>query len=255
LITALAAVICLEVGARGASFTLGAGTGSEADMTAINGGTPSTNAGTALSAWANSSGPIRILINWAALKDSLYGRTADSGYIQLKVTSADFCSDCSIDCFQVRPERDWIENQATWNIYKTGSNWTTAGCSSTASDRFSTFLDSHTETDFSNDTYVKFYITGYLKSIDGIDTANCRGVIVLQGSGSDQTGVQFFTDDNTTASNRPKVTVFYHAGLDTPGAFRRRVELIRRALGWRPPTQIDYDQFTSLQEEFPCATH
>lgn len=30
--------------------------------------------------------------------------------------------------------RDWVEMQATWNIYKTGSSWTTAGCGSNGND-------------------------------------------------------------------------------------------------------------------------
>lgn len=29
---------------------------------------------------------------------------------------------------------DWVDSQATWNIYKTGSNWGTAGCANTTSD-------------------------------------------------------------------------------------------------------------------------
>jgi hypothetical protein len=29
---------------------------------------------------------------------------------------------------------DWVEAQATWNIYKTGSNWGTAGCAQAATD-------------------------------------------------------------------------------------------------------------------------
>jgi hypothetical protein len=254
LIYLLLTLTLLTPAVQSASFTLGAGTGSEADMTAINGTTPTTNSGTAATAWVNSASPLRVLINWSALKDSLYNRTADSGYLQLKVTSAGFCSDCSIDCYQIRPERDWIEIQATWNIYKTGSNWTTAGCGSISADRYSTLLDSHIESDFSNDTYARFYITNYLKNLDGADTANCRGMIVLQGSGSDQTGVQFYTDDNANSANRPTVTVFYHAGIDTPGAFRRRLEITRRALGWRWPAEIHQNEFSYLQEDDPCAS-
>ncbi len=37
------------------------------------------------------------------------------------------------NCYRVL-RRDWVEAQATWNIYKTGSNWTTAGCSSDGND-------------------------------------------------------------------------------------------------------------------------
>jgi hypothetical protein len=30
--------------------------------------------------------------------------------------------------------RDWVENQATWNVYSTGNNWGTAGAANTSSD-------------------------------------------------------------------------------------------------------------------------
>jgi hypothetical protein len=33
---------------------------------------------------------------------------------------------------------DWVEAQATWNIYKTGSSWTTVGCGSDGNDYIST---------------------------------------------------------------------------------------------------------------------
>jgi len=29
---------------------------------------------------------------------------------------------------------NWVETEATWNIYKTGSNWGTAGCADTSTD-------------------------------------------------------------------------------------------------------------------------
>jgi len=37
------------------------------------------------------------------------------------------------NCYRVL-RRDWVELEATWNIYKTGSNWTTAGCGNTTDD-------------------------------------------------------------------------------------------------------------------------
>lgn len=34
-----------------------------------------------------------------------------------------------------RVKRAWVENQATWNIWSTGNNWSTAGCDDTTNDR------------------------------------------------------------------------------------------------------------------------
>ena len=38
-----------------------------------------------------------------------------------------------ITVYKVR-RADWVEAEATWNIYKTGSNWGTAGCANTSTD-------------------------------------------------------------------------------------------------------------------------
>lgn len=42
--------------------------------------------------------------------------------------------------YRVRNSRDWVETEATYTIFKTSNNWTTAGCGSTASDREDTIL-------------------------------------------------------------------------------------------------------------------
>ena len=39
------------------------------------------------------------------------------------------------DCDLYRILRAWSESQATWNVFTTGNNWGTAGCSNTSSDR------------------------------------------------------------------------------------------------------------------------
>ena len=36
--------------------------------------------------------------------------------------------------------RDWVESQATWNIFSTGNNWGTAGCGDTTTDYNNTVL-------------------------------------------------------------------------------------------------------------------
>lgn len=35
--------------------------------------------------------------------------------------------------------QDWVEGEATWNIYKTSNNWGTAGCANTSSDIDTTY--------------------------------------------------------------------------------------------------------------------
>ena len=36
---------------------------------------------------------------------------------------------------RVDVDRDWVETEATWTIWKTSNNWTTAGCASDGNDR------------------------------------------------------------------------------------------------------------------------
>ena len=38
--------------------------------------------------------------------------------------------------------RNWVESQATWNIFATSNNWGTAGCANTSSDREATDIGS-----------------------------------------------------------------------------------------------------------------
>lgn len=41
--------------------------------------------------------------------------------------------------------RDWVQAQATWNIYSTGNNWGTAGCANTTTDREATDIGTGTQ--------------------------------------------------------------------------------------------------------------
>jgi len=50
-------------------------------------------------------------------------------------------SGSTVTCYKCL-RTDWVESEVTWNIYKTGSNWTTAGCSGAGTDYDSSEVDS-----------------------------------------------------------------------------------------------------------------
>lgn len=216
-----------------ATFTIGAGSGTEADGTYINESASTTNYGTSSRYWiggSNSGQDAYALLNWPALKDSLYGRTVDACSLFVKPTAAVDNTDGLFACFQIRSVRDWIEAQATWTNYKTSTAWSTAGAKNTTSDIISTIVDAKTESQFTSGVYTPFDITSIARQWDGNDTANCRGVVVKQYGGTDPTQLDIGSDDNATAANRPKIKVVYHEGIDTPTTARRRrtvISLIR----------------------------
>ena len=63
---------------------------------------------------------------------------------------------------RIRSARDWVENQATWNIWKTSNNWTTAGALSSASD----YLTTNEKTVANqNGDWVQFEIVDWVQDI------------------------------------------------------------------------------------------
>lgn len=208
-----------------AFFALGAGSGSEADATYINEAAPSGNYASNTRLWlggASSGSDAYVLLNWPAIKDSLVNRTVDVCSLFVKPQAVVDNADGLYACFRIRSARDWIESQATWTDFKTSNNWSTAGAKNTASDIYSTPVDAKTESQFTSGVYTAFDITSIARQWDGLDSANCRGVVLKQYGGTDPTQIDLASDDNTTTGNRPKIKVVYHNGIDSPLTGRRR---------------------------------
>lgn len=69
------------------------------------------------------------------------GSTINSATLYLRHFNSDYADNART--MQVyRVIRAWVENQATWNVAKTGTNWGTAGCNNTTTDYDSTSLGS-----------------------------------------------------------------------------------------------------------------
>lgn len=93
-----------------------------------------TNATLQLGEPNSSSALSRILMKWD-LSTIPAGSSQISATLSLWTIAAswDFASNsATLSIYHVL--RDWVESQATWNVYATGLSWGTVGCSNTTTD-------------------------------------------------------------------------------------------------------------------------
>lgn len=130
--------------------------------------------------------------------------------------------------------RDFVETQATWNIWKTSNSWTTAGGKSDGNDRNSTVLATWTpsvdDTDYQSVT--SSGINGQVEDwIDGTDTNN--GFLWDGGAAGDGIGCR---DSNyATDGERPYLSVDFETGgaafpLEILSSIQRRNRLPNLAM-------------------------
>lgn len=230
LIAFLCVLFAGSVSATDYSFTIGAGSGAEADFTYINQGATATNYGTNTSAWLSDSiggaSNACLLVRWSTLIDTLK-RSGAPWYIKSMKIGL-YALTASIDrptygAFKAAMTRrntgtstQWTETGATWIDYKALGSWSTAGARSIAND-----IDTTVTVDFNwstvtydNDT-VWFDVTTLGQRMDGADTTNCRKGIMFYfpwyGSYQQWDGlvVQYASDDNATTGRRPRLKVTY----------------------------------------------
>lgn len=116
--------------------------------------------------------------------------------------------------------RDWVEAQATWNIYATASNWTTAGALSDGNDRVATASGQVASVGATLQYYTVVQTSGGL--VDDVQGwingtfSNYGWHLSRNGTGEDG-AYKTFTSDDGTNGNRPYLTVVYTEGVG-PGA-------------------------------------
>ncbi len=84
--------------------------------------------------------------------------------------------------------RNWVTDEATWNIYSTGNNWTSGGCGSSGNDFAATALGTKRIETTDENTWITISLDAseFLKMLDG--TYNDYGIRVKQsyeGQGED----------------------------------------------------------------------
>ena len=113
----------------------------------------------------------------------------------------------TIDCQRLL-RTDWVEAQATWNIYKTGSNWDTAGALNSTTDYSTTHKASQTVP--SGYGWMTWTVTDLVKDFQ---TAGTSLHFRLSDSvRNNATAYRISLEDSESATNRPKMTINYTTG-------------------------------------------
>lgn len=212
---------CNLLAANG-SFSITSGNAADIAFTRMNGSTTTTNyaTGTTGRIGTFSSVEDRWCLRFEGLNDSMIARDGtyditswDSARIWLTSTAALTSGDSlTIAMHELKSTRAFGESYATWVKYGVGSDWTTAGASSTTSDIEATLLD--TSATMVVGTTGGGGTSSYkVPGADVADTLNNAGVTFRQYRiGVDDGTTSAFTiatDDNATTGYRPKITVYY----------------------------------------------
>lgn len=114
-----------------------------------------------------------------------------------------------------RVKRDWVEAEATWNVWSTGNNWGTGGCSNTTTDydttvwatkSFGSAIADDTQMDFVFDATG---LTELKKFIDG--TYTNYGWMIKADTETDD-AYRLHSSSSATAGYRPRLVIEYIVG-------------------------------------------
>lgn len=101
---------------------------------------------------------------------------------------------------------DWVETEATWNIYKTGSNWSTAGAFDTTNDITTT--DAATATSVSKNAWLDETVTAQVQT--ALDSVSGIAHFLIADTGGNGFGNNdYASSEYATSSSRPKLYIEY----------------------------------------------
>lgn len=108
---------------------------------------------------------------------------------------------------------DWVEMEATWNVFKTGSNWGTAGALNTSTDYTTT--DAATAASVAVGQWLNETVTAQVQT--ALDSVGGVAHFLIKDTGADAYVANGWSSrDNTTAANRPKLYIEYTVRGATP---------------------------------------
>lgn len=170
----------------------------------ISSSTPTTNYPTQAIYVGNSTGNTdRALIKFPQLSDGTIPASATASSCTLTMTLFDDLSS-NARAFEVfRQKRDWVETQATWNIWKTSNSWSTAGGFGSADcEQTNIGSRSMTATEAAGDKAWTLTASAITEMINGTFTNN-GFMIKADTESSDEYG--FRPSDYATAGDRPEL--------------------------------------------------
>ena len=101
---------------------------------------------------------------------------------------------------------DWVEAQATWNIYKSGSNWGTAGASNTSTDITTT--DAATAASVATGQWLAETVTAQVQTaLDSV--SGVANFLLVDLGASDANSNSYYTRDATPSTRCPKLYIEY----------------------------------------------
>ncbi len=131
------------------------------------------------------------------------GATINSATLRCYV-NASLGNGVTLSVAAYRVIRNWVEGETTWNIAQTGTNWGTAGCSNTTTDRDGTAEDTQNIEFGDVGGWVEWDLTSLVTEWMG-GTAN-EGVILVNTNGY---SASRFTLQTREGANPPELVVNY----------------------------------------------
>ena len=182
-----------------------------------------TNYGSALLFWCGYDGGVEHIlrsllefaVDWGT--DIPTGSTINSAVLSLLAQQYYGSSD-TYTVSRLR-RMDWVEGEATWNIYKTGSNWGTAGCGSTSTDYYTADAVGIA---FSTTGWKNWTITNQVKSAQSSSINVAMRISGTKTSGTTNYKWYALSTNHSTSDSRPKLVIDY-----TEAVTRRRAGFMK----------------------------
>jgi hypothetical protein len=203
-------------------------TGCEA--TYIDAGAPTTNSGTA-SAISVYSFQKHSLLRFTGLSN-ITGPVSVSAatlYVNAEWIAAGTGNN-TLDTYKCL--RSWVETEATWNVYATGSSWATAGGRGTGDVNAGASASNVLTTSYP--AYKALTSAQLAADVEGwINSGSNNGWLVIHNQDGVDNGSQFdfSSDDNATTTIRPYLEITYSEQTQTRGVLKRSTDSIAPALG------------------------
>ena len=135
------------------------------------------------------------------------GSSVLSASITLEVTNA------SLDSYEIyEMKQEWVEDEANWSQYRSGSSWQTAGAGGSP-DRGADVLGAVNATDTGSIT-ILLDTTAHRLIEDWIDNPSTNNGFILQDYPNATDGADFNSREVSSANSRPKLTVTYLPDID-----------------------------------------